>query len=84
MEVFVDVASCSATEQSYVMVSRGTSMDGLIILRDFDFDKATKWHSEDLRKELSRLKCLRLQTILRAGSDNEKHEAKTVTFDSAE
>jgi hypothetical protein len=76
MKVIVDVASCSGTEQPYVMVSRSTSMDGLMILRDFDFGKITKRHSEDLQKELSRLECLRLQTILRAGSDNEKHEAK--------
>jgi hypothetical protein len=46
-KVIVDVASCSGTEQPYVMVSRSTSVSGLIILRDFDF---TKDHETTIRR----------------------------------
>jgi len=37
MVVPVDLAGCSGTEQPHVMVSRCTSMRGLIILREFGF-----------------------------------------------
>ena len=50
-----------------------------MILRDFDFEKITRWHSEDLWKELARLENLRLQTIVRIGSEDEINEAKQLT-----
>jgi len=74
--VVVDLAGCSGTEQPYVMVSRSTSLEGLVILRDFDFGKVTKRHSEDLRREFKRLEYLRLQTILKAGSEDERSDAR--------
>lgn len=43
--IMVDLAGCSGTEQPYVMVSRSTSLEGIPILRDFDFGKVTKRHS---------------------------------------
>ena len=39
-------------------------------------EKITRRHSEDLRKELARLENLRLQTIVRIGSEDEVNEAK--------
>jgi ATP-dependent exoDNAse (exonuclease V) alpha subunit len=75
-KVVVDLAGCSGTEQPYVMVSRSTSLEGLVILRDFDFNKITKRHSEDLRREFGRLEYLKVQTTLKHGTDNEKRQAK--------
>ena len=72
----VDLAGCTGTEQPYVMVSRCTSVDGLVILRDFEFGQITKRRSEDLRKEMSRIECLRLQTIAKYGLEIERREAR--------
>jgi hypothetical protein len=63
------------------MVSRSTSIEGLIVLRDFDFSQMTKRRSEDPRKEFSRLECLRLQTVIEHGSDDEQREAKGLLND---
>ena len=75
-KVVVNLAGCAGTEQPYVMVSRSSSLEGVVILRDFDYGKVTRRHSEDLRKELKRLECLRLQTIVKIGSEDDRHEAK--------
>ena len=75
-KVIVDIAGCTGTEQPYVMVSRATSMEGLVVLRDFDCGKITKRHSEDLRRELKQLECLRLRTVLQVGSEGEKRDAR--------
>ena len=75
-KVTVDITGCTGTEQPYVMVSRATSMEGLVVLRDFDCGKITKRHSEDLRRELKRLECLRLRTVLQVGSEGEKRDAR--------
>jgi len=74
--VVVDLAGCSGTESPYVMVSRSTSLTGLIVLRDFESGKIMRRHSEDLRKEFKRLECLRLQTVMKIGSESERHDAK--------
>ena len=50
---------CIGTEPPYVMVSRATSLDGLIVLCDFDTKQISKWRSEDLRKEFARLALLK-------------------------
>jgi len=40
-------------------------------------DSVRLWrHSEDLQKELKRLECLRLKTIVKIGSEDERREAK--------
>ena len=75
-KVVVDIEGCSGTEQPYVMVSRCTSIDGLVILRDFNFGKITNRHSEDLRNEFARLEYLWLQTIVKYGSEEEILSAK--------
>ena len=77
-KVVVDLAGCSGTEQPYVMVLRSTSIEGLIILREFDFNQITKRYSEDLRKEFSRLECLRLQTVIKHGLYDEGCEARVL------
>ncbi|KAH7917808.1 hypothetical protein BV22DRAFT_983528, partial [Leucogyrophana mollusca] len=51
----VDLQSCRGTEAPYVMCSRVTSLDGLLILRPFDFSKITSRCSEDARREERRL-----------------------------
>ena len=75
-KVVVDLASCSGTEQPYVMVSRCTTLEGLVILRDFDIAKITRRPSEELRDEFARLEQLRLQTIMNYGDDEEVEEAE--------
>ena len=45
----VNLAGCSGIEQPYVMVSRSTWMEGLIVLRNFSFGQITKRCSRDLR-----------------------------------
>ncbi|KAI9059158.1 hypothetical protein FKP32DRAFT_1535286, partial [Trametes sanguinea] len=60
--VIVDLAGCVGTEAPYVMLSRATSLDGVVILRPFDFKKISCRQSEDLRKECARLRVLELQT----------------------
>ena len=75
--VVVDLVGCSGTEQPYaMMVSRSTSIGGLVVLRDFDLDQITKRRSEDLWKEFSWLEGLRLRTIIKYGSDGEAREAR--------
>jgi hypothetical protein len=74
--VIVDLDGCSGTEQPYVMVSRSTSLDGLLILRDFDFSRIKKRQSEDLRKEFARLEILRLRTIVEYGKGVEVTKAE--------
>ncbi|KAH9853911.1 hypothetical protein C2E23DRAFT_695761, partial [Lenzites betulinus] len=57
-KVIVDLAGCTGTESPYVMLSRATSLEGVLILRPFDHSKITCRQSEDLRKEMSRLHIL--------------------------
>ncbi|KAH9852991.1 hypothetical protein C2E23DRAFT_702513, partial [Lenzites betulinus] len=61
-KVVVDLESCRGTEAPYVMLSRATSLDGVIILRPFSMSKITCRASEDLRRENLRLRELSLRT----------------------
>ncbi|KJA12671.1 hypothetical protein HYPSUDRAFT_117206, partial [Hypholoma sublateritium FD-334 SS-4] len=45
----IDLQSCCGTEKPYVMISRITSLEGLRILRPFDFKRIRSHPSEDLR-----------------------------------
>lgn len=74
--VVVDLAGCSGTEQPYVMVSRSSSLSGLVVLRDFDPGQITKRRSEDLRKEFARLEELKLRTIVRYGQGSRDIEVQ--------
>ena len=72
----MDVANCRGTEAPYVMLSRATSLDGVIILRPFAKSKISCRQSELLRDELNkRLPRLTLQTIARFGDADEVQEA---------
>ena len=71
-KVLVDLESCKGTESPYVMVSRVTSLEGLLILRPFKSSKIQCLLSEDTRKEFKRLEKLRLHTILETGTTEEK------------
>ena len=70
--VIVDLTGCTGTEPPYV--SRATSLDGLVVLCDFDARQITKRWSEDLilRKEFSRLTLLKWQTIMNHGCGVER------------
>ena len=72
----IDLQNCRGTESPYVMVSRVTSLDGLLILRNFDRRKISCHQSEETHLENKRLKILRLCTILRCGSNHEVIEAE--------
>ncbi|KAI0335956.1 hypothetical protein GY45DRAFT_1230080, partial [Cubamyces sp. BRFM 1775] len=61
-KVIIDLAGCTGTEAPYVMLSRATSLDGVLILRPFDQSKITCRMSGDLRKEFHRLDVLALKT----------------------
>ncbi|KAJ6513636.1 hypothetical protein C8R47DRAFT_616626 [Mycena vitilis] len=58
------------------MVSRATSLEGLVILTPFSKDKICCRQSEDVRKEFRRLRYLRLQTVMRYGTAKEAEQAK--------
>jgi hypothetical protein len=49
--IIAGLAECTGTEQPDVMVSRATSLDGLMVLRGFDAKQITKRRSEELRME---------------------------------
>ncbi|KAI1792866.1 P-loop containing nucleoside triphosphate hydrolase protein, partial [Ganoderma leucocontextum] len=54
-KIVVDLESCTGTESPYVMLSRATSLDVIIILRSFSKKKIRSRPSEDVRKEFRRL-----------------------------
>lgn len=60
------------------MLSRVTSLDGLLILRPFEKKKIQCRQSEDLRTDMKRLEKLRLQTIRTTGNDQEREEAEKI------
>jgi hypothetical protein len=75
-KVLVDLESCKGTESPYVMISRVTSLKGLLILRPFKSSKIQCRLSEDTRKEFRRLEKLRLHTIVETGTTEEKAAAQ--------
>lgn len=74
--VIVDLASCSGTEQPYVMLSRCKTLEGLVVLRDFDSGKITKRRSEELRREFNRLDLLHWETMVEWGTADEVERAR--------
>ncbi|THU94163.1 hypothetical protein K435DRAFT_578785, partial [Dendrothele bispora CBS 962.96] len=62
--IVVDLRLCRGSESPYVMLSRATSLDGVIIIRNFDNKKLQCRLNEDLRIEFKRIRVLQLQTIL--------------------
>lgn len=62
-KVIVDLQSCRNLQSVYVMLSRAKSLDGLLILRDFQSKQLCNPLSGDLRTELNRLDALALETV---------------------
>lgn len=53
--VIMDLATCTGSQSPYVMVSRATSLEGILILRDFHPKRVQCNLSQDLRNELQRI-----------------------------
>jgi hypothetical protein len=72
----INLVDCHGTESAYVMVSRVTSLDGLVIISPFSKEKICCRTSEDLRNETDRIQMLALQTVIRCGTAEEIAVAK--------
>ena len=79
--VIVDLQSCRGSESPYVMLSRVTSLKGLLILRTFERKKISCNMSEELRTENRRLRVLAQQTLERTeqytGGDHAQVQASS-------
>jgi hypothetical protein len=75
-QIIVDLESCQGTEAPYVMISRATSLDGLLILRPFQQKKISCALSQDARIEKTRLHRLSLQTLIEFGNTEESEQAR--------
>jgi hypothetical protein len=75
-KVIVDLESCQGTEAPYVMVSRATSLEGVLILRPFHQKRITCALSQDARAEKTRLHRLSLQTLVKFGDADESKQAQ--------
>ncbi|KAJ7733455.1 hypothetical protein B0H16DRAFT_1220667, partial [Mycena metata] len=58
----VNFTGCKGSESPYVMLSRATSLDGVVILTPFAHERIACRQNEDLRQEFRRLAYLALQT----------------------
>ena len=74
--VIVDFASCKGTEAPYVMASRSTSLEGLLVMRPFSISKVSCHRSQEAREEFNRLDLARWQTISTHGTPQEKASAQ--------
>jgi hypothetical protein len=73
----VNFTGCHGTESPYVMVSRATSLEGLVILTPFSKDKICCRRSQDVRDEFRRLRYLALQTVTCHGTEAEAASARS-------
>ena len=76
--VVIDLQGCTGTEAPYVMLSRATSLEGVLILREFDEKKICCRPSEDLRKENRRLRRFQHETWLDSGTTDDRARAREV------
>lgn len=60
--VIVDLTGCTGSQSPYVMISRATSLKGLLILRPFHPSKVQSHPSQDLRNEMSRIEEIHRRT----------------------
>ena len=72
----VDFVNCRGTEAAYVMASRCTSLEGLLIARPFDISKISCHRSQEARNEFNRLDLARWQTIAIHGTPQEQAFAR--------
>ena len=73
----IDLESCRGSESPYVMISRVRSLDDLLIMRPFQKDRISRWLSEDVRREFSRLAILELLTLIEHGESEDRDAART-------
>ena len=78
-KVIIDLEGCRGTEAPYVMVSRVTSLEGLLILRPFNYAKISCHQSQDTRNEFKRLNNIRLKTTAETENILEKDTALNIT-----
>lgn len=72
--VILDIQSSRMIQSTYVMLSRAMSLDGVVILHDFDERKVRMHASQSLREELNRLDTCSYQTILASESETDRHD----------
>ncbi|KAJ7729155.1 hypothetical protein B0H16DRAFT_1428303 [Mycena metata] len=72
----VNLTGCKGSESPYVMLSRATSLDGVVILTPFAHERIACRQNEDLRQEFRRLAYLALQTVVEHGTEEEASRAK--------
>jgi hypothetical protein len=72
----INLENCSGTEAPYVMISRVTSLEGLLILKGFSRSKITCRQSQECRDEARRHQYLALQTIACTGTSTEASAAE--------
>ncbi|KAJ7177011.1 hypothetical protein C8R46DRAFT_829436, partial [Mycena filopes] len=58
----VNLTACKGSESPYVMLSRATSLEGVVILTPFPQQKICCRQNEDLRLEFRRMAYLALKT----------------------
>ena len=75
-KVIIDLQSCRGMEAPYIMVSRVTSLEGLLVLRPFHFAKISCRQSQETRTEFRRLEIIQLKTTADIGSMIEKETAQ--------
>jgi hypothetical protein len=71
--VILDIQSSRTIQSTYVMLSRATSLDGIVILRRFDAKKVCAHSCQSLRDELKRLQIISYHTILNTPREHERH-----------
>ena len=74
--VIVDFAGCRGTKSPYVMASRSTSLEGLLVMRSFNRSKISCHRSQEARDEFNRLNLARWQTIAIHGTHQEQASAR--------
>ncbi|KAF8221249.1 hypothetical protein L208DRAFT_1329163 [Tricholoma matsutake] len=74
-KVIINLESCRGTEAPYVMLSRATSLDSILILRPFQQKCITCALSQDARIEKHRLHELSLHTLIKFGNRSQAEQA---------
>jgi len=78
--VIVDFVGCRGTESPYVMASRSTSLEGLLVMRPFNISKISCHRSQEARDEFHRLDLARWRTIATHGTPQEQASAREHLF----
>ncbi|KAF8321872.1 uncharacterized protein EI90DRAFT_2938265 [Cantharellus anzutake] len=76
-KVIIDLESARSIQSAYVMISRATALENLLILRPFSAKRVMGHMCGDLRAELCRLEQLECDTIVRTPSQTFRHAQAT-------